>query len=1103
MSSIIRFFAFIVLSLLFSCSEENTGEHVVPKKVMEGPLFEEVKDSGIDFVNKLDIKTLKSTMEFINAYNGGGVGVFDLNNDGLLDVYLTGNQVDNKLYLNKGNLVFEDITEKAGVACANSWSTGVTFGDVNNDGFSDMYVCRSYHDQKVLRTNVLFVNNGDMTFSDKSVEFGVDDSNYSLQASFIDYDKDGYLDLYVGNCPHIARRYFTTLEDEHHTKHFMNPSDINLSDRLYRNVGGTGFQDVTVKAGILNYGYMLGISNADYNNDGWQDIYVAVDHGEPDKLYINNKNGTFTNRLNESFKHISLSSMGTDAVDINNDCLMDLITLDMLSRDHYSEKTQMASMNPVAFQNNVRNGYHYQYMRNMLQLNMGNNKFSEIGQLAGIHKTDWSWSAIAADFDNDSWKDILVTNGYYRSILDKDIKKEVKKKFNEQESSKKRYQILDEFPMMLGEQKNLNVLFMNNGDLTFSENSSEEGITQNGFSSGGIYADFDNDGDQDLIINNIDEPVTILKNTQELTEGNNYIKFKLSNKKIHNVGAKITIQTGDKKQFYEHTISRGYQSAVDAPVIFGLGNVSVVDKIEVVWPDGNVETNTNLKANRSYTFNGQKASKQNGNSNTAKALKEVGSLFKPVYVHKENDFDDYEKQVLLPHKMSQFGPCIAESDINGDGKMDVYIGGAAGQAGTIYLQNENGELQLQSQFKSDAAFEDTGALFFDVDGDKDLDLYVVSGGNEFSENNSKYEDRIYLNEGNAQFKRTKASLPKISGKTVQAQDFDKDGDLDLFIGARLTPWKYPKSASSYLLENNKGAFAVKQEFKDLGMVTDASWEDLNGDGQLDLLVVGEWMPITFLINENGIFKNRTEGYKLPNSKGWWNTLTKVDYDNDGDNDFMIGNLGLNYKYKATVEKPFVVYSGDLDANGSYDIVLGQYYDETLCPVRGRQCSSEQMPEIAEKFKTYDEFGKADLQTVYKGSLEKAESHEVNNFASSILKNEGGGKFSLIAMPMEAQFSTVNDIVCMDLNGDNYQDVIMGGNLYVSEVETGRADAGTGLVLMGAANGEFKPIMSPSSGLYIDKDVKNLKVLEVGQEKILLVANNNDQLQTFKIDPSKL
>ena len=1096
------YFHFLFILFCFACQSDQPVESM-DVNIVNGPLFKEMKDSGVDFVNKLDLSSLKSTMEFINVYNGGGVGVADINNDGLLDIYLTGNQVDNKLYLNKGNMKFEDITEKAGVSCSNSWSTGVTFGDVNNDGFIDIYVCRSYFDQKVLRSNVLFINNGDLTFSDKSNEYKVGDTNYSMQAAFLDYDKDGFLDLYVGNCAHIARKYRALLEDQHHTKHFLNPTDLTLSDRLYKNIDGKGFREVTKEAGILNYGYMLGISIADYNKDGWQDIYVAVDHGEPDLLYINQGNGTFSNKINESFKHISLSSMGTDAADLNNDELIDIVSLDMLSRDHYSEKTQMASMNVEAFENNVRNGYHYQYMRNMLQLNMGNNKFSEIGQMAGIHKTDWSWSVLAADYDNDGWKDIFITNGYYRTILDKDINKKVKKEFAEKATLKDKYRILDEFPMRLKEQRNNNVLYLNQKNYTFKDASSSEGISQNGFSSGGIYADLDNDGDQDLIVSNIDEPVSILKNTQEKTEGNNYIKISLDNNNKPTLGTKIKVVAGGIKQYYEHTISRGYQSAVEGSIIFGLGKSKVVEELSVEWPNGSMQILKDVKPNKTYELKSKNAKTKLNNNKSEFAFSQLPGVLQPVFKHSENEFDDYEKQVLLPHKMSQLGPFLAKGDLNGDGKEDFFVGGASGQAGSIFLQNADGKWTKSQSFQSDIIHEDMGALFFDIDGDKDLDLYVVSGGNAFKEGDKNYQDRLYTNNGKGSFVKSNMSLPRSSGSVVKAADFDQDGDLDLFVGSKHVPWKYPLEAESYLLVNENGKLTTKQTFKKLGLLSDAVWEDLNQDGKLDLLVVGEWMPITFLINNGKELVNETNKYALDGSNGWWNVIEPIDVDGDGDKDFVIGNLGLNYKYKADKEKPFVVYSGDLDKNGKYDIVLGQYYDNTLCPVRGRQCSSEQIPTIAEEFKSYDEFGKADLKTVYKESLDDANRNEVNNFASSILINNGSNSFKLLPLPNEAQFSTVNAIESLDLNEDGNTDILLAGNLYVSEVETGRADAGTGLILLGNGKGDFEPILSSRSGLYIDKDVKDLMVLNADQKKILLVANNNDQLQSFKINGSNL
>lgn len=1097
------------LVLVLSC-QSDIDNGLQQEKVSLKPIkmagFEIVPSSQthVAFENTLHFDALKSIVYYINVYNGGGVALGDINNDDLIDIYLTGNLVENKLYLNKGNLQFEDISDKAGVSCKDRWSTGASFADVNNDGLLDLYVCHSYDDENPhKRANSLFINQGDNSFKEQAKQYGVADIGYSIQASFLDYNKDGYADLFLGNTPRHETGDFFFIDPNVHYNHFVNPRNPMWSDKLFQNNGNGTFTDVTLKAGLFNYGYMLGVSVADFNGDNWPDIYVAVDHGNPDYLYMNNRDGTFTNTIHESFKHISLSSMGTDASDLNNDGKIDLVSLDMLSQDNFSEKTQMGAMDPKNFHKGVEAGMHYQYMRNMLQLNQGNGKFTEIGQMAGIHKSDWSWSVLAADFSNDGWKDLFITNGFYKSVMDKDIRKKFEKIIAVSDP-KKHKTFAKVFDSKLNPQRNKNLLFQNNGDYTFKNVSAETGSDENGFSSGAAYADLDNDGDLDLVINNIDKKASILKNTQRENKKGSYIKIKLINKNgSSDLGSKVEIKTCDQNQFYESTYSRGYQSSVVGPIHFGLGNCKNVSFIRVTWPDGKTQVLNDLKPNKLVEI---KYNPDNNNSPvqlTNRFMEESNAAeISPLFKHMENKFDDYEKQVLLPHKMSQFGPIISKADVNNDGFEDFFIGGAKDQSASIYIYNPTlKKFQSNSSyFENQKTCEDLGSIFFDLDKDGDLDLYVVSGGNEFEKDSPYYQDRIYINNGTGAFQYSKDLSPKIfqSGSSVQSSDFDNDGDLDIFVGTRLLPHEYPFSAPSYLLKNNAGTLEIAQEIfsidqKNMAMVTDACFVDLNGDNLEDLIVVGEWMPINIFINNEGTFENKTEAYNLSESQGWWNCIEKADLDNDGDQDFVLGNLGLNYKYKASLEKPFHIYAGDFDKNGKSDIVLGQYYLNELCPVRGRQCSSEQMPQLAEKFPTYNEFGKANLSAVYGEYLEEAYHLQVNTFASSFLYNEDG-KLKLVKMPNEAQFSPINDVLLKDLDNDQHLDIIAGGNLFVSEVETGRADGGVGVTLLNKGAGRFKSISSEESGLYIDRDVKSLTLLD---NKYLLVGNNNEAMQVYK------
>ncbi len=1094
--------------LVISCNEDLNPIKIDVAKGHNKPIdlagFEIMSEdhTGVEFQNTLDIEKMTSFVYYVNVFNGGGVALGDINNDDLIDIYLTGNLVGNKLYLNKGNLQFEDITTSAGVACNLKWSTGATFADVNNDGLLDLYVCHSYDDEVTEnRANSLFINQGQNKFVESAKEYGLADEGYSIQASFLDFDKDGHLDMFLGNTPRYVTGDFYLNDSYNHYQNFKNPTNFLWSDKLYKNNGDGTFSDVTVSAGLFNYGYMLGVSVGDYNGDGWDDIFVAVDHGTPDYLYMNNGDGTFSNEVNSSFKHISLSSMGSDAADLNNDSKIDLVTLDMLSFDNFGEKTQMGSMNPESFNKAVSAGLHYQYMRNMLQLNQGNAKFTEIGQMAGIHKSDWSWSVLAADFSNDGHKDLFITNGFYRSVMDKDITGKFKRILKSSDP-KRHKEIAKELERRLMPQKNRNVLFKNNGNYTFNNVAKEAGCDEDGFSSGAAYADLDNDGDLDLVVNNIDQKASILKNKQRENGNGNFVQLKLIYKEnIPSAGTKIEIVTCKLKQYYESTYSRGYQSSYTGPIHIGIGDCNNIDYVRITWPDGKIQLIDDLIINQNSNIH-YKPTNENPKDKFEKLVEEsTKSKIYPTHLHKENYFDDYEYQVLLPHKMSQFGPSISKGDVNKDGFEDFFVGGSIGQTGALYLYDQNNKSYVKqgNYFDQHISHEDLGSVFFDLENDGDLDLYVVSGGNEYSDNSPFYLDRIYINNGKGEFVYSEEASPNIavSGGCVKASDFDNDGFVDLFVGTRLKPHSYPFSASSFILNNKNGKLVLGQNIfsestADMGMVTDACFADINNDKLDDLVLVGEWMPVSIFINQNGKFTNMTSDYNLSKTNGWWNCIEKADMDNDGDIDFVLGNLGLNYKYKASKEKPFHIYAGDFDENGKSDIVLGQYYLDELCPVRGRQCSSQQMPLIAKKFPTYTDFGKADLETVYGEYLEDAYHLQISDFKSSILSNNGGS-FTLKGLPQEAQFSPINSIVLKDLNNDNLIDILAGGNLFASEVETGRADGGVGIIIFQNQEGGFESMSSEKSGLFIDKDVKSLTLIN---NDGLLVGNNHDTLQYY-------
>ncbi|MCH8330905.1 MAG: VCBS repeat-containing protein [Bacteroidetes bacterium] len=1089
-------------------TSEQTSQNAVTDQDSEPnskpPLFELVpaEHTGIYFNNLLEENEVVNTYNYINSYNGGGVAIGDINNDGKPDIYLTGNTVPNKLYLNKGDLKFEDITYNAGVGGGGGWCTGVTMADVDGNGFLDIYVCRSFNDDDPqLRENILYLNNGDLTFTEKAAEYGINDNNYTTQAVFLDYDLDGDLDLYVANHPRIF-----SLSGKLSKENSVNPK-IEYSDRFFRNNGNNTFTDVTVEAGVLNYGFILGVMSGDINGDGYPDVYVANDHQEPDFYYLNNGDGTFTNAINENLKHISNFSMGMELADFNNDGWLDIFVADMMAEDNYRQKTQMKGMSPETFWRLVDIGYHYQYMRNTLQLNNGNGTFSEVGQLAGIDKTDWSWGTLMVDFDNDGYKDLFVANGFRRDTRDNDYMIAVDKIQEEQGGKMKKSQIFDILDM-IPTTKLKNKFFRNNGDLTFSNVSEEAGLTHPSFSNGAAYGDLDGDGDLEIVINNVLDLAFVYENKSNEIDQYHYLRVKLNGegKNTTGIGTKVTLLNGDDIQYQELTLTRGFQSSVESILHFGLGRSTTVDEIKVQWPNGKVEVRSNITVDQLITFDEINAkvieeSKEDRDKLFVE-LENSGIGFR----HVEDEFDDYEKEILLPHKTSQFGPALAAADVNGDDLDDLYIGGAANQSAALFIQGSNGKFsRSKGPWTDHQKSEDVAATFFDADGDGDKDIYVVSGGNEFPVNSPLLYDRLYINDGNGSFTNSNA-IPEIatSGGCVTAADFDKDGDMDLFVGGRLVPGKYPFPANSHILINDNGTFndmtgSIAPELISLGLVSSAEWTDFNGDGNLDLVVVGEWMAPSFFENKDGKLQNISASLGLEKAIGWWNRIVEADYDADGDPDYVLGNLGLNYKYKVTEEEPLHIYCHDFDETGSLDIVLG-YYNQGVCyPVRGRQCTSEQMPFIKTKFPDYDSFGKASIDEVYGEQLNNALHYEATWFSSALIENLGDGKFVLTPLPVEAQFSTIFGIIPEDFNDDGKMDLLIAGNFYVSEVETGRADAGTGLLLLGNGKGNFDPVHLTKSGFFANKDVRNMVFLRTSDgDPIIVVANNNDKPQVFKV-----
>jgi len=1083
---------FILIFSFFLCSQE--------------PLFTLVDNSktGINFSNELVDTKEHSIFLYANYYGGAGVGIGDFDNDGLEDIFFAANLLDDKIYKNLGNFEFEDKTKMSGIINNGSWSTGVTVADVNNDGLLDIYVsCELYDDAPVLRRNKLYINQGSFKFKESASEWGVDVDRRTRHSVFFDYNNDGLLDLYLLNHPPNTGNFSPFFGKD------MSLPEYNL--QLFENKGNH-FVDVTQSAGLNRSGFPNAAVIGDFNKDGWPDIYVANDFDSPDFLYFNNKDNTFTYATETSLRHTSFYSMGVDAADINNDSHLDLMVLDMTAEDNFRLKSNMSGMNPDSFWKVVNDGGHYQYMFNTLQLNNGNDTFSDIAQFTGTAATDWSWSSLVADFDNDGQKDIYITNGLLRDIRNTDADKKiadiVSKKINEyiiQNPNNTEITLWDvvdlkELLDLLPSQKLKNYYYKNHGNLEFSNITDSSGLNQPSFSHGASYVDLDNDGDLDLVVNNVNDKPFIYENNSE-NNGNNFIRLKMVDDRP-TLGTKVKMYYDKEFQYFETTNVRGIYSTSEDVVHFGINKSKAIDSILIEWPDQTSQKIINPKINKTHKVYKEGITiNSKSNINDDKRFNEDKSILN--YTHRENYFNDYEKQVLLPHKLSQLGPAIAKGDINGDGLEDLFVGGASGQEASVYIQNENSFEKIDNDiWTKHKALEDIDALFFDSDNDGDLDIYVVSGGNEFMPNSSTYLDRLYINDGNGNFTFRRELLPSNfeSGSVVKAFDFDNDGDLDLFVGSRMKPWNYPEPASSYLLVNENGKFSNynTDQFTDLGLVTDAEWFDYDNDGDSDIVVVGEWMPITVFKNQDGNFIKEEINTNLGcSSTGWWYSIEVGDLNNDKLPDLIVGNLGLNYKYKASVDEPFEVFYDDFDENGTKDIVLAYYNYGIQFPLRGFSCSSQQVPDLKDKFEKYDIFASLDVQEVYgEENLENALRLSVNTFESAALINNESF-FDFKPLPNYAQFSSVNDIIIKDFDNDQINDLLIVGNMYHAEIETARNDAGNGLFLKGVGDGSFKEVSVSESGFFAPGDSKKIITLNLGSNNIILVANNNDRIQIFK------
>ncbi len=1068
---------------LISCSEENK-----PAIAQFSNLSSTT--TSLNFNNRIIENEEVNFYKYQYLYNGGGVAIGDINNDGLQDVYFTSTLGSDKLYLNEGDFNFKDISETCGINTEIGFKAGVTMVDINADGLLDIYVSRagwSKYDGQ--RHNLLYINKGNLQFEESAKSYGLDSKNHSIQAGFLDFDHDGDLDMILANHPGEFK-----VPSEKMLEYMASPT-IEMSDQFFRN-DGNKFVDITKEAGLLNYSYSLGLAIADIDQDGWTDIYMANDFQQHDYYYKNNGDGTFTESLKEYFPHCSYFSMGSEIVDINNDGALDIFVVEMLAEDNMRQKTNMASMNPDRFWHMVQNDMHYQYMRNTLHINHGNGHFSDVAEYSGLGNTDWSWGTILADFDHDEDCDITVVNGYLRDTQDKDFSKKsgsLAKKNNNALSFSQAYSLLKSTRLE-------NYAFENLGNLKFKKVSSQWGFDFSGYSNGLATGDLDNDGDLDLIVNNINDEASVYRNNQNDDE---YLMVYLRGDKGNPQGlnAQVILYQGESKQIRSIQPTRGFHSSSQASAHFGVNNT--IDKLEVLWNDGTQQTILSPKKGQSLEIV-KRSSTIPDKQNTPGIYSELKNAGFQNYFHNENYFDDYKRQVLLPHKLSQLGPGIAKSDLNKDGLDDFYVCGPYQQAGELWIQNDDGNFSKKAipAFDKDKNYEDVEAIFVDVNGDQLDDLYVVSGGNEFDDQDEMYQDRLYLASANGDFKRTNLPEIRFSGQACSAADFDQDGDLDLFVGFRHSPGKYPFTESSIILKNDNGQLKIDdQDLASAGMVSSSQWSDFDQDGDLDLITVGEWTSVKIFENVD----HQLQTYTMPNEEsllGWWNVIKTKDLNNDGLEDIVLGNLGENYKYKASEDAPFEIYANDFDKNGKSDIVLGYYNDDKLYPVRGFQCSSEQIPDLKKEIPSYEVFGASTLIDVYGEDLDSSFHIKASNFSSVVLWNRGGGKFDIQTLPYQAQLSPIKDLVIYDINNDGHFDIVSVGNWFVAEVETPRADAGVGLVLLGDGKEGFKVMPLNESGFFSKDDARSIELIKGKSGLNILVGNNYGPLQFFKRNPSQ-
>ena len=1074
---------------LYACNESPNSLNQQFKKLPSSA-------TGINFNNIVKEDAHFNHLVWESVFNGSGVAIGDINNDGLPDIYFTGNQVDDALYLNKGDMKFEDITNKAGIE-TDGWSSGVSMADINGDGNLDIYVSKIWWDLDIndplKRENKLFINNGDLSFTNKAKELGVNDIGNTTNVAFLDYDLDGDLDIYVLNAP--SNNYKQKLV-------YINANFIpyEFSDKLFRN-DGNSFTDVTKDAGVEDYGFGLGVVASDLNGDGWVDLYVANDFEIADRMFINQQDGTFKDEVQRYLKHISYSSMGTDVADLTNDGLSEIGVLDMQAADHYRSKTNMPSMDINQFWKNVARGQHYQYMTNMLQWNRGYGYFSELGQLAGISSTDWSWSILMADYDNDRLKDIFVSNGINRDMRNNDYAELLV-----QERTKPGFD-LEEFAKGVPSQKLSNYMFKNNSNSWhFDKVSKAWGLDDKSFSFGASYSDLDRDGDLDMIVCNSNEPPFIYQN-QNLSNGNfvgvNITGLKRNRKAI---GAKVHLYSESGLQFIEVSPTRGYQSGIECNAFFGLANDTKIDSLIIEFDLKTYKFET-IKLNEWQSISLSEGTVREARLKLkALSFAEIENKLGLDYKHLENKYDDFQKNQLLPHKQSKNGPVLASADVNKDGLEDIVIGASHGEHAKLFLQKIDGTFTIRD-LDSDPAKENMGMCFIDFDQDGDEDLYLSNGGSEKSYNHTLFQDELLVNDGRGNYILSSNAIPEIyaNGSKLISFDMDEDGDEVIIIGGRGYPNKYPYPGRSMILENVGAKFVDVTDKKaplwaSAGMITDLDTLDYNKDGKTDFIAVGEWMTPTLFVMENGvfepkkIFKNAEQDYV-----GWWFSVDASDLNNDGKYEFILGNIGMNNKYHASVANPLFVYSDDFDKNNVNDIVLAKTGINGIIPVRGRECSSEQEPMIKQKFRDFESYATAELSDIYgEDALSAALSYKADEFRSGIFYLQN---FTYIFKPFpdDAQIAPIMATTLLDVNQDGSLDVICTGNHYDAEVETTKHDAGNGLVLINKGNQEFDALPSNESGFYTPANAKDMIQIDYQNGRLILVSNNGFILQAFQLN----